>query len=63
MADEEESGDAEARPARTVAIIDDHRTSRPVADRPVGRARPDRVGVAYDIDEGLELVGTRPTWS
>jgi len=62
MADEEESGDAEARPARTVAIIDDHRTFADLL-RIALSAEQDLtcVGVAYDIDEGLELVRrTRP---
>jgi DNA-binding NarL/FixJ family response regulator len=57
MADEEEEADAEARPARTVAIIDDHRTFADLL-RIALSAEEDLtcVGVAYGIDEGLELV-------
>jgi two-component system nitrate/nitrite response regulator NarL len=58
----EQSGDAEACPARTLAIIDDHRTFADLL-RIALSAEEDLtcVGVAYGIDEGLELVQrTRP---
>ena len=58
MAQEHEgSGDAAACPERTVAIIDDHRTFADLV-RIALSAEQDLtcVGVAYGIDEGLELV-------
>ena len=58
----EESGAVAACPARTVAIIDDHRTFADLL-RIALSAENDLtcVGVAYGIDEGLELVhSTRP---
>ncbi len=58
----EQSRDASARPARTLAIIDDHRTFADLL-RIALSAEEDLtcVGVAYGIDEGLELVQrTRP---
>ena len=53
----EVSGDAAACPARTVAIIDDHRTFADLL-RIALSAENDLscVGVAYGVDEGLELV-------
>ena len=58
----EESGAVAACPARTVAIIDDHRTFADLL-RIALSAENDLtcVGVAYGIDQGLDLVqSTRP---
>ena len=60
--EQEESDDAEACPPRTVAIIDDHRTFADLL-RIALSAEEDLIciGVAYGIDDGLELVEhTRP---